>query len=73
MATTIVLGLTRLKDFRWEPLVRPMAPELGQSGPPRDRVLAKRERKQQQKLAERKPPAPSPGQRLSGIVRGVTA
>jgi hypothetical protein len=42
-----VMGLTRLKDFRWESLVRPPAPEPGESSPSRDPVLAKRERKRQ--------------------------
>jgi hypothetical protein len=68
-----VMGLTRLKDFRWEPLVRPPAPEPSASPPPRDPVLAKRERKRHQKLAEQKPPAPPPAQTLLGLVRGVTS
>jgi hypothetical protein len=67
-----VMGLTRLKDFRWEPLVLPVAPEPGESDRPQDPVLAKRERKRQQKLAERKPSAPPPVQTLLGMVRGVT-
>jgi Transposase DDE domain len=68
-----VMGLTRLKDFAWEPLVRPPAPAPDQSGPPRDPVLAKRERKRQAKLAKQKPPAPPPAQTWLGLVRGVTS
>jgi hypothetical protein len=67
-----VIGLTRLKDFPWEPLTRPPAPEAGESDPPRDPVLAKRERKRQQKLAEQKPSPPPAAQTLWGLVRGVT-
>ena len=67
-----VLGLTRLKDFRWEPLALPTTPEPGGSEGPRDPVLAKRERKRQQQRAEGKPPATPPAQTLLGIVRGVT-
>ena len=68
-----VMGLTRLKDFRWEPRVWPPAPEAGESALPRDPVLAKRERKRQQKLGERKPPAPPPALTLLGRVPGVTS
>ena len=68
-----VMGLTRLNDFHWEPLARSPAPEAAESDPPRDPVLAKRERRRQQKWAEQKPPAPPPAQTLLGLVRGVTS
>ena len=72
-----VMGLTRLKDFHWKPLVVPMAPEPAESDRPKDPVLVKREQKRQQKLAERKAqsspqPLPQP-QTLLGVVRGVTS
>jgi len=67
-----VMGLTRLKDFRWEELARPIATrrEL-----PRDPVIAKRERKRQQTLAARKPipsSLPQPKTWL-GLARGVSS
>ena len=67
-----VMGLTRMKDFHWEPLDLPIATEVAQTGRPQDPVLVKRERKRQQTLAERKPPAPPPAKTLLGIVPGVT-
>jgi len=68
-----VMGLTRMKDFHWEPLDLPAATEAAQTGRPQDPVLVKRERKRQQTLAKRKPPAPPPAQTLLGIVPGLTS
>lgn len=72
-----VMGLTRLKDFHWEPLVLPAATAPEQTGRPKDPVLVKREQKRQQKLAAIKaqshPQPLPPPQTLLGIVRGVTS
>jgi hypothetical protein len=69
-----VMGLTRMKDFHWEPLALPVATEVAQTDDrPPDPVLVQRERKRQRTLAERKPPAPPPAKTLLGIVRGVTS
>ena len=72
-----VMGLTRLKDFHWEPFVlpAPTPPEL----PPRaqDPVIAQREQKRQRKLQARQaqshPQPLPPAQTLLGLVRGVSS
>jgi hypothetical protein len=69
-----VMGLTRMKDFHWEPLALPVATEVAQTDDrPPDPVLVQRERKRQRTLAERKPPPAPPAKTLLGIVRGVTS
>jgi Transposase DDE domain len=72
-----VLGLTRLKDFRWEPFVLPPATPPEPPDRPQDPVLAQRERKRRRKLQARQArshPHPLPPARtLLGIVRGVSS
>ena len=72
-----VLGLTRLKDFPWEPYQPPYATRRDQTDRPKHPTLVKRELKRQQTLAKKKglpPPQPLPQpQTLLGIARGVTS
>ena len=72
-----VLGLTRLKDFSWEPYQPPYATRRDQTDRPKHPTLVKRELKRQQTLAKKKglpPPQPLPQpQTLLGIARGVTS
>jgi DDE family transposase len=77
------IGLTRLRDFTWEPYVPQLAP--APAPPAKPTRVQKREAKRQQTLAERKaqatasassaaaPPAPAlgPPQTLLGIGRGL--
>jgi Transposase DDE domain len=79
-----MMGLTRLKDFVWEPYETPVAAKPPKSPdrpkPPR---IVKRELKRQQTLAAKKglpppqslpqPVAPLPARTLLGIARGVTS
>ena len=71
------MGLTRLKDFQWEPYQLPYATERGQKDRPKHPTLVKREQTRQQTLAKKKglpPPQPVPQpQTLLGIARGVTS
>lgn len=71
------LGLTRLKDFQWEPYQLPYATERGQKDRPKHPTIVKREQTRQQTLAKKKglpPPQPIPQPRtLLGIARGVTS
>ncbi len=72
-----VMGLTRLKDFVWEPYQVPVACFRGQQDRPKPPVIVKREQKRQQTLAARKglpPPPPIPySQTRLGIARGVSS
>jgi hypothetical protein len=81
-----VMGLTRLKDFAWEPYETPRAHQPERRDRPKPPTLVKREFKRQQTLAAKKglpppqpppaSPAPSPPPRprtLLGIARGVTS
>ena len=72
-----MLGLTRLKDFPWEPYQPPYATRRDQTDRPKHPTLVKRELKRQQTLAKKKglpPPQPLPQPRtLLGIARGVTS
>lgn len=72
-----MLGLTRLKDFAWEPYQPPYATRRDQTDRPKHPTLVKRELKRQQTLAKKKglpPPQPLPQpQTLLGIARGVTS
>lgn len=72
-----VMGLTRLKDFAWEPYQPPVARFRGQKDRPKPPVILKRERQRQQTLAARKGlPSPPPlphSQTLLGIARGVSS
>jgi len=79
-----VMGLTRLKDFGWEPYQAPPARSRDQKDPvgsglrrPKPPVILQRELKRQQTLATRKGlPAPAPPaqpQTLLGIARGVSS
>lgn len=72
-----VMGLTRLKDFQWEPYQLPYATERGQKDRPKHPAIVKRERTRQQTLAKKKglpPPRPVPQPRtLLGMARGVTS
>ena len=47
------LGLTRLRDFRWEPYV-PVPPQSAPAAPPKPPRVVKREAQRQQTLAQRK-------------------
>jgi hypothetical protein len=49
-----VIGLTHLRDFRWEPYVSPSASPLPRSTQPKPLGIQKREAKRQQTLAQRK-------------------
>jgi hypothetical protein len=72
-----VMGLTRLKEFHWDPLVVPPATTREQTDRPKDPVIAKRELKRQQTLAKRKglplPHSLPQPRTLLGIVRGVSS
>ncbi len=48
------LGLTRLRDFRWEPYVRPLPARPAETATPKPARVVKREAKRQQTLAQRK-------------------
>jgi hypothetical protein len=48
------LGLTRLRDFRWEPYVAAAPPELAPAAMPKPARVEKREARRQQTLARRK-------------------
>ena len=71
------IGLTRLKDFQWEPYPLPYATERGQQDRPKHPTIVKREQTRQKTLAERKGlPPPQPvrqPQTLLGLARGVTS
>ena len=79
-----VMGLTRLKDFRWEPYQLPYATQRDQKDPegsglrrPKHPTIVKRELTRQQTLAKKKglPPPQSlpPPRTLLGMARGVTS
>ncbi len=72
-----MLGLTRLKDFPWEPYQPPYATRRDQTDRPKHPTLLQRELKRQQTLTKKKglpPPQPLPPPRtLLGIARGVTS
>jgi Transposase DDE domain len=72
-----MLGLTRLKDFQWEPYQAPYATRPHQPDRPKHPTIAKRELARQRKLAEKKgspPPKPlAQPQTLQGTARGVTS
>ena len=82
-----VMGLTRLKDFVWEPYSEPGAAPAPQTDPggsglrrPKHPTIVKRELKRQQTLAAQKGlpppqslPPPPPPRTLLGIARGVTS
>ncbi len=72
-----MLGLTRLKNFPWEPYQAPYATRRDQTDRPKHPTLIKRELKRQQTLAKKKGlplPQPLPQPRtLLGIARGVTS
>jgi hypothetical protein len=77
------IGLTRLRDFVWEPYVAPHAPPPPVTASPRPAALEKREAKRQRTLAQRKAeaaattPAPTPAgaplppPTLLGLGRGL--
>jgi len=70
-----VMGLTRLKDFGWEPYQLPVARFRGQQDRPKPSVILKREQTRQRTLAARQglpPPIPY-SQTLLGIARGVSS
>ena len=76
-------GLTRLKDFAWEPDETPRAKPAKSPDRPKPLRIVKRELKRQQTLAAKKglpppqslpqPAAPMPSRTLLGIARGVTS
>jgi hypothetical protein len=78
-----VMGLTRLKDFAWEPYQTPRAKPAKSPDRPRPPRIVKREWKRQQTLATKKglppprsvpqPAAPMPSRTFLGIARGVTS
>jgi hypothetical protein len=72
-----VMGLTRLKDFHWEPFVLPATTQPEPRHRPKDPTIAQRERKRHRKLeAHQARPHPQPlppSQTLLGIVRGVSS
>src|SRR5947208_1371670 len=72
-----MLGLTRLKDFAWQPYQPPYATRRDQTDRPKHPPLAKRKLTRTQTLAKNKglpPPQPLPQpQTLLGIARGVTS
>ena len=72
-----VMGLTRLKDFRWEPYQQPYATRRDQKDRPKHPTIVQRELARQQTLAKKKglPPPPSlpQPQTLLGMARGVTS
>jgi hypothetical protein len=51
---TDALGLTRLRDFRWEPYVSPVPARPAETAAPKPARVVKREAKRQQTLARRK-------------------
>lgn len=55
-----IIGLTRSRDFRWEPYVSSATPPLPQTIPQQPQHIQKREAKRQQTLAERKAQAVDP-------------
>jgi hypothetical protein len=48
------IGLTRLRDFAWEPYIPPAAPLPAKTASPRPTAVTKREAKRQRTLAKRK-------------------
>jgi hypothetical protein len=72
-----MMGLTRLKDFQWEPYQLPYATRRDQKDRPKHPTIVKRELARQKTLAKKKglpPPQPLPQpQTLLGIARGVTS
>jgi len=78
-----MMGLTRLKDFSWEPYETPRAKPAKRPDRPQPPRIVKRELKRQQTLAAKKglpppqslpqPTAPLPPRTLLGIARGVTS
>lgn len=77
-----VMGLTRLKDFAWEPYQTLRAKPAKSPDRPKPPTIVKRELKRQQTLAVKKglpppslpqPVAPLPPRTLLGIARGVTS
>ena len=72
-----VMGLTRLKDFHWQPFVLPAATPPEPADRAKDPVIAQRERKRQRKLQGRQAPSHPqplpPAQTLLGLVRGVSS
>ena len=78
-----MMGLTRLKDFAWEPDETPRAKPAKSPDRPKPLRIVKRELKRQQTLAAKKglpppqslpqPAAPMPSRTLLGIARGVTS
>jgi hypothetical protein len=74
------LGLTRLRDFHWEPYVAPVPPQPAPTPSPKPARIQKREAKRQQTLSQRKAqaaaavptvPQTSPPQTLLGLARGL--
>jgi len=79
------IGLTRLRDFAWEPYVPPASPPHAEQASPQPARVQKREAKRQQTLAQRKAqadpsassasppatPALGPPQTLLGLGRGL--
>src|SRR5438552_11732540 len=82
-ASQDMMGLTRLKDFAWEPDETPRAKPAKRPDRPKPLRIVKRELKRQQTLAAKKglpppqslsqPAAPMPSGTLLGIARGVTS
>lgn len=72
-----MVGLTRLKDFQWEPYQLPYATRRDQKDRPKHPTIVKRELARQKTLAKKKglpPPQPLPQpQTLLGMARGVTS
>lgn len=82
-----MMGLTRLKDFVWEPYPTQRSKPAKQVGRPKPPTIVKRELKRQQTLAAKKglpppqslpvsalpPPPPPQPQTLLGMARGVTS
>jgi hypothetical protein len=72
-----MMGLTRLKDFQWEPYQLPYATRRDQKDRPKHPTIVKRELARQKTLAAKKglpPPQPLPQPlTLLGIARGVTS
>jgi len=72
-----VMGLTRLRDFQWEPYQQPYATRRDQKDRPKHPTIVKRELARQKTLAEKKglpPPQPLPQpQTLLGMARGVAS
>jgi hypothetical protein len=71
------IGLTRLKDFQWEPYRLPYATQRDRKDRPKHPTIVKRELARQKTLAEKKGlPPPQPVRQpetLLGIARGVTS